>query len=130
MSICWWKALLPSSIISMEFTGSSQKQESFQANGPLVCKWSKITFLWAKVAGKILQSCMCVILTVGEVLSLEVLCRALKVFICEPCDLERSLAQELIMDITRWQLFLEASQNHHHQNWEVLFWQRNNFCVR
>lgn len=114
----------------MEFTGSSQKQEGFQANGPLVCKRSKITFLWAKVAGKILQSCMCVILTAGKVISLEVLCRTLKVFICEPCDLERSLAQELIMDITRWQLFLEASQNHHYQNWEVLFWQRNNFCVQ
>lgn len=72
---------------------------------------------------------MCVILTAGEVIALEVLCRTLKVFICEPCDLERSLAEELIMDITRWQLFLEASQNQHYQNWEVLFWQRSNFCV-
>lgn len=90
---CWWKTLLPSSLISMEFTGSSQKQETSQANGPFVCKRSKVTFLWVKLAGKVLQSCMCVILTVGEVTSLEVLCRTLKVFIC---DLARSLAKELI----------------------------------
>lgn len=78
----------------------------------------------------VLQSCMCVILTWGEVISLEFLYRTVKVFICERCDLERSLAQELISDITRSQLFSEASQNCHYQNWKVLFWQRNNFCVR
>lgn len=114
---CWWKTLLPSSLINVEFTGSSQKQGNSQANGPLVCKRDKVTFLWVKLAGKVLQSCMCVILTVGEVISLQVLSRTLKVFICERCDLERSLSKELIMDVTRWQLFLEASQNHHyHQN--------------
>lgn len=67
----------------MEFTGSSQKQESSQANGPLVCKMDKVTFLCVKLAGKVLQSCMCVVLTVGEVASLEVLCRTLEVFICD-----------------------------------------------
>lgn len=118
------------SLTCMEFTGSSQKQESSQAHGRLVCKRCKVTFLWIKVGGKVLQSCMCVILTVGEVISLEVLFSTLKVFICEPCDLERSLAKELIMDVTRWQLFLESSQNHHYQNWEVLFWQRNNLYVQ
>lgn len=95
---------------------------------PLSAKGVKLLFLWVKLDGKVLQSCMCVILTVREVISLEVLCRTLKVFICEPCDLERSLAKELIMDVTRL-LYLEAGQNHHYQNWEVLFWQRNNFCV-
>lgn len=127
---CWWKTLLAMSLTCMEFTGSSQKQESSQAHGRLVCKRCKVTFLWIKVGGKVLQSCMCVILTVGEVISLEVLFSTLKVFICEPCDLERSLAKELIMDVTRWQLFLESSQNHHYQNWEVLFWQRNNLYVQ
>lgn len=72
-----------------------------------------------------------VTLTAGEMISLEFLCRTLEVFICEPCDLDRrSLTKELNMDVTKWQLFLEASQKHHYQDLEVLSWQRNNFCVQ
>lgn len=105
----------------MEFTGGSQKQESPQANGPLSCKKGKVTFPWVKLVGELsfakLYVSVCthgVTLTAGEMILLEFFCRILEVFICEPCDLDRrTLAKELNVDVTKWQLFLEANQKHH-----------------
>lgn len=122
---CWWKTLLPSSLINMEFTGSSQKPESSQANGPLVCKRGKVTFLWVKLAGKVMQSCMW-----GKWYLFRSCAGHSRFSSVNPVTWERSLAKELILDVTRWQLFLEASQIHHYQKREVLFWQRNSLCVQ
>lgn len=70
-----------------------------------------------------------VTLTAEDMISIGFLCRTLEVFICEPCGLDRWLAKELNIDVTKWQLFLEANKEHY-QELEVLSWQRNNLCVQ
>lgn len=93
-SHCFWawtlvllvqSSLLPSGLIIMEFTGSSQKQENPQGNGPLNCKRGEVTFPWVKLVGKLsfakLYVSICtqgVTLTAGEIISLQFLCRTLR----------------------------------------------------
>lgn len=118
----------------MEFTSSSEKQKSPQENGPVSYERGKVTFLRLKLVGKVCSQKLYVSVcthgiasALGEVMCFEFSGRTVEVFICEPCDLNRrSSAKELNMDVTEWQLFLEANYKHY-QELEILSWQKEQF---